>query len=172
MRRTADYTDLFRSIADAALRCGTEKDPSRLPDLVRIISANFDALDARAISVIASDLERPPDALRTYPALAALRDRAIAARNANENPRAKANLSRDDVRTLLRALVTYSIGRRSYIVGSTCDHVRSYADVLTDDDRRAIIAEIDAYGRRWGVIGDVSDDREWRSLQAYLATTT
>lgn len=175
MTRPADYTSLFRSIADAALRCGTEKDPSRLPDLVRIISANFSALGARAVSVIANDLERPlgdtgAKALRAYPTLAALRDRAIAARDADEDPRANAHLSTDDVRVLLLALVTYSIGRRTYIVGSTCGHVRAYADALTSQDRQAVVAEIDAFARRWGMIGDDFDDREWRNLQAFLAT--
>ncbi|HSK48166.1 MAG TPA: hypothetical protein VLA05_09220 [Coriobacteriia bacterium] len=175
MTRPTDYTRLFRETADAALRCGTEKDPSRIPDLVRIISANFDALGARAVSVIANDLERSlydtgTEALRSYPALATLRDRAIAARDAGEDPRARATLSSHDVRVLLLALVTYSIGRQTYIVASTCGHVRSYGHVLTSKDRQAVIAEIDAHGRRWGTIGADFDDREWRHLQVFLAT--
>jgi hypothetical protein len=174
MTLPADYTGLFCSIADAALRCGSEKDPSRLPDLVRIIDTNFGALGRRAVSVIANDLENPfrserEDALRASPALAALRDRAIAARDADLDPQAKAVLSTDDVRVLLLALVTYSIGRRTYIVGSTCGFVRRYADVLTPQDRQAVIAEIDAFGARWGQIGDDFDDDAWRDLQAFLA---
>lgn len=76
-----------------------------------------------------------------------------------------ANLSLSDVETLLVSAVRYALGRKSYIVGLTCDIVRrANPSALC---REVLLRDID--GHR-GSFGMEMDHREWRKLRDWLVS--
>lgn len=74
-------------------------------------------------------------------------------------------LTPNDAYLFLVSAVRYALGRRTYIVGWTCEQVRKIAPKLTADQQSVLIRDIakcDDYGHE-------CDKEEWLSLLAWLS---
>lgn len=73
---------------------------------------------------------------------------------------------------MLISAVRYALGRRSYIVGDTCDFVRSIRGKLSDNCRRIIIRDIEEELERYHSFGTTCgmecDEQSWLRLLEVL----
>lgn len=69
--------------------------------------------------------------------------------------------------TLLIGAVRYALGRRTYVVSTTCRIARAALRELDDGSRGVIARDIrEALAR--GRCGDEIDDRDWRNLLDWM----
>jgi hypothetical protein len=81
-------------------------------------------------------------------------------------------ITQDDLFTVVVALVRYSLGRRSYVVGQACDLVKHYGPMLAPGElevvRRDIAEELNRTESRNATLGDKCDHESWKRLVAWI----
>ena len=77
-----------------------------------------------------------------------------------------------DEELMLISAVRYALGRRTYIVSTTCNFVKSVQKKLSDNCINIIIRDIeetmDMYHRSGHLCGDACDERDWEKLLEFL----
>ena len=69
--------------------------------------------------------------------------------------------------TLLISATRYALGRRTYVVGETCDLVRAYVGAVGAEFAGVILRDIESELAR-GQVGDPCDHEQWHALAAWL----
>ena len=74
----------------------------------------------------------------------------------------------EDLYSMLVSSVRYAMGRKTYVVGETCDIVRRYRKHLREDQAMIIVRdiqrELDMVERMDFTLGHDQDHRQWKRL--------
>lgn len=74
------------------------------------------------------------------------------------------NGNQEDISAMLIGAERYALGRRTYIVQWTCEFIGNNLHLLTENDRKVMIRDIETSD----YYGDECDDKCWRTLLSKL----
>lgn len=77
-------------------------------------------------------------------------------------------VNRDDFRVMLLCTFRYSLGRRTYMSMLASEWVKQHFDVLTTEDVKQIIGDIESASKWKGGLGMDMDAKHWFDLQKWL----
>lgn len=83
-------------------------------------------------------------------------------------PSPTVTISLKDAYLFLVSAVSYSLGRRTYLVRWACDQVHAIAPKLEPAQREILIRDIEEHGESGLSYGTSGDKREWLSLLEWL----
>lgn len=77
-------------------------------------------------------------------------------------------LSKDEnFQRICVSAIRYALGRRTYIVGITCDFMKKYVEQLSDNSIHTIIRDIEEC-QKINQLGDECDIYDWLELKQFL----